>query len=415
MEDDPRRERQGEDDPLDLFDSEGEYSEGESVFEEHDFEPLTASSPYEAIRHEAVHANALRVSAPQALHPSLAQGRASAQASPWMIISGAAAVVITLLSVPLLLSRGANDPSDLSSPSVEPDRSPPANVPVIPESRLPARTDEGQRAEGPSSADVRDEDATAQTARVRSTETAPEVSPPAARGVTNPAIDQRARDAAAIASRVPAVTPALIRPETGPTPSPASLTSPETLAASSPPVPPPVTSSPPASSTSSSSAPVAPSPAPNPAPTGASTLPSGPPPAAVAERPVLSSEVATAAPPTATPVSAVVPRDRLVQNAVNKYRDALNARDFSSFRAVYPSANVGALSAALQKDPQTMSFDASACRIEVKGATASASCGGELRYTPRVGDTREQKVPRRWEFKLIEKNDAWVIDRVDFR
>ena len=41
MEDDPRRERQGEDDPLDLFDSEGEYSEGESVFEEHDFEPLT--------------------------------------------------------------------------------------------------------------------------------------------------------------------------------------------------------------------------------------------------------------------------------------------------------------------------------------------------------------------------------------
>ena len=67
--------------------------------------------------------------------------------------------------------------------------------------------------------------------------------------------------------------------------------------------------------------------------------------------------MATAAPPTATPVSAVVPRDRLVQNAVNKYRDALNARDFSSFRAVYPSANVGALSAALQKDPQTMSFD----------------------------------------------------------
>ena len=101
-----------------------------------------------------------------------------------------------------------------------------------------------------------------------------------------------------------------------------------------------------------------------------------------------------------------------MRNAVDKYRDALNSRDFSSARAVYPSVNVGALSAALEKDPQTMSFDATACKIELKGPTARASCGGTLRYTPRVGNTRERTEPRSWEFRLSEKNGAWMIDRV---
>jgi hypothetical protein len=408
MEDDPRLERPGEDDPLDLFDS-----EGESAFAEPDFEPLPVSSPaYGAtIHHAAAHADALGTSAPQALHPSLAQGRGSSLASPWMIISGAAAVVITLLSVPLLLSSGANDSSDLSSPSVEPDRSPPANVPVVPESRLPARADEDKRPDDASSAKPRDEDSTPQTARVRSTEAAREPNPPAARGVTNPTLDQPSRDAAAIvSSRVPTVTPTVIRSDTGPTTSPGSLIPPEAAASSSP-GPSPVPSSPPASS--ASSAPVPP-PAPNPAPTAASTLPSGPAPAAVADRPILSSEVATAAPPTATPVSAVVPRSTLVENAIYKYRDSLNARDFSSMRAVYPSANVGAMSAAFEKVPQTMSFEGP-CKITLSGPTANASCGGTLRYTPRVGDTRERRDTHRWEFKLTEKNNAWVIDRVELR
>ena len=98
-----------------------------------------------------------------------------------------------------------------------------------------------------------------------------------------------------------------------------------------------------------------------------------------------------------------------MQNAVYKYRDAMNSRDFSSARAVYPSLNVGAISAAFERTPQTMNFDT--CKVEFKGPTANVSCPGTVRFTPKVGDTKERTQPRRFEFKLIEKNGAWVIDQ----
>jgi len=124
----------------------------------------------------------------------------------------------------------------------------------------------------------------------------------------------------------------------------------------------------------------------------------------------MSAELARTPPPTAAAATAVVPRTTLIQNVLDRYRDALNALDPMAARAVWPSADVKGLDRAFKGlKEQRVQFD---CKITPVGATAAtASCVGKVAYVPKVGGKGDVK-DQQWEFKLLEKNDSWLIDRV---
>jgi hypothetical protein len=63
---------------------------------------------------------------------------------------------------------------------------------------------------------------------------------------------------------------------------------------------------------------------------------------------------------------------------------------------------------------QDLSFEA--CRIDVKGVLAEATCRGRARYVPSVGNQTPQDRAREWRFTLRRQNTrGWVIEDVDAR
>jgi hypothetical protein len=106
-----------------------------------------------------------------------------------------------------------------------------------------------------------------------------------------------------------------------------------------------------------------------------------------------------------------VPVRSLIQGVLNEYRDALNALDSASARAVWPSADVRGLSRAFEAiEEQKLEFDS--CTITPIGSTASATCVGTVQYIPKYGNRTMRVEKRRWEFRLFERNEAWFIDGV---
>jgi hypothetical protein len=192
-----------------------------------------------------------------------------------------------------------------------------------------------------------------------------------------------ATSAASGAPASPATPPAptvIERREESRPPAPASVSSVPAL---------PAVSSAPAVPAVSSAGPV---PVPSPAP---------PPPAAVSA-------------PSATPAAGLTAETRAVALALDRYQDAFSALDVNAAHAVWPSVDVRALAKAFgQLEEQT--FDLEGCNITVAGAQAEADCAGNARYVRKVGNRALRVEPRRWQFKLRQTNDQWVIDTVDAR
>jgi len=118
--------------------------------------------------------------------------------------------------------------------------------------------------------------------------------------------------------------------------------------------------------------------------------------------------------PSATPAGGLTAETRAVALALNRYQDAFSALDAGAVHAVWPSVDVRALAKAFdQLEDQT--FELEGCDIAVAGAQAEADCGGNARYTRKVGNRTLRVEPRRWHFKLRETNGQWVIDAVDAR
>lgn len=96
---------------------------------------------------------------------------------------------------------------------------------------------------------------------------------------------------------------------------------------------------------------------------------------------------------------------------INQYRDAFNALDPAAARAVWPSVDSSALKRAFgQLHEQAFAFDD--CQISVIGERAVASCGGTLRYVPKVGNRQARVERRQWEFNLREAGEGWAIETV---
>jgi hypothetical protein len=251
-------------------------------------------------------------------------------------------------------------------------------------------------------------------------------SPPAAR--TTPAQappPARTTAPARVAASPVRAEPARPSPPRTPTPRPATAAS--SLAAGASPAP--VSSRPPSRTVVPDEPPLAAPPLPEaettfaaasapPAPVPSTAAASPPAPVAVPAPGAEPETAPTPAPRTASrPVEREIaglagrPRSAAVQSVLNQYRDAFNALDPAAARAVWPSVDSAALSRAFgQLEEQAFRYDR--CDIRVFGERAEASCGGTLRYVPKVGGRQARVEQRRWEFSLREVGDEWSIERV---
>jgi hypothetical protein len=165
---------------------------------------------------------------------------------------------------------------------------------------------------------------------------------------------------------------------------------------------------------------------PSPAPPSVSSVPALPAVSSAPTVPAVSSAVPVSIPspappppapvsaPSATPAAGLTAETRAVALALDRYQDAFSALDVNAAHAVWPSVDVRALAKAFgQLEEQT--FDLEGCNITVAGAQAEADCAGNARYVRKVGNRALRVEPRRWQFKLRQTNDQWVIDTVDAR
>ena len=98
---------------------------------------------------------------------------------------------------------------------------------------------------------------------------------------------------------------------------------------------------------------------------------------------------------------------------LSRYRDAFSVLDAGAAKAVWPTVDEKALGRAFdQLQQQTLEFDE--CAITVTGAGAVASCGGNARYVPKVGNKSPRTEAREWRFSLRKVNEEWLIEAVDF-
>jgi hypothetical protein len=155
-----------------------------------------------------------------------------------------------------------------------------------------------------------------------------------------------------------------------------------------------------------------------PPPPAASPVPSAAPPLSASASGVASPVVTPATPPAATPApSAIVPPrvdENGVTQALNQYARAYGRLDASAARAVWPTVDERALARAFAGlESQNVSFEN--CDIDVRGATANASCRGQASYVGKVGNRSTRTEARQWRFELRRDGDAWKIETAEAR
>jgi DUF917 family protein len=103
-----------------------------------------------------------------------------------------------------------------------------------------------------------------------------------------------------------------------------------------------------------------------------------------------------------------------IETALSSYRSAFSALDTGAAKAVWPTVDVRSLGRAFEQlQQQTLDFDK--CAIAVTGARAVASCGGNARYVPKVGNKSPRTEARQWRFSLRKVNEEWLIESVASR
>lgn len=61
---------------------------------------------------------------------------------------------------------------------------------------------------------------------------------------------------------------------------------------------------------------------------------------------------------------------------------------------------------------ESQELDLGNCNIDVKGATAVASCRGQARFVPKVGRKTSHVENREWTFNLQRLGGTWLIESV---
>jgi hypothetical protein len=148
------------------------------------------------------------------------------------------------------------------------------------------------------------------------------------------------------------------------------------------------------------------------APARTEPVPAPRPPQAVA-RPSITPDVAAVT--AAAPALPATQRDETrVEAVLNEYARAYGQLDASAAREVWPSVDQRALARAFESlSSQSVSFDD--CAIDVRGATANASCRGTASYVGKVGSGEPRIEPRTWRFELRRDGEAWKIENAEAR
>ena len=94
---------------------------------------------------------------------------------------------------------------------------------------------------------------------------------------------------------------------------------------------------------------------------------------------------------------------------LQEYTRAYERMDVQAAKAVWPTLDTRALQRAFQQlEAQRVRF--ARCQIDFMSQhEANAHCRGDYAFTPRVGNRREQLVPREWTFNLAQAEDRWRI------
>ena len=99
----------------------------------------------------------------------------------------------------------------------------------------------------------------------------------------------------------------------------------------------------------------------------------------------------------------------MVKQTLQRYRRAYEGLDAQSAHAVWPAVNQAALARAFDGlASQAITFDD--CDVQVRGASASATCRGTARYVPKIGSREPHVESRVWNFALKKDGTDWKID-----
>ena len=132
-----------------------------------------------------------------------------------------------------------------------------------------------------------------------------------------------------------------------------------------------------------------------------------------APTPPAPSPAAPAAVVPVTPAIPVIPAnkdERLIEQALQRYRSAYEGLDAQSAHAVYPAVNEAALARAFDGlVSQSLVFDA--CDIQLLGGSATATCRGTASYVAKVGKREPVSEPRLWSFTLRKEAEDWTIEK----
>lgn len=100
--------------------------------------------------------------------------------------------------------------------------------------------------------------------------------------------------------------------------------------------------------------------------------------------------------------------ERLVTATLRRFADAYQQLDANAVARVWPSADRRVLTRAFEAiESQEVYFER--CDVEVADSGATASCGGWLRFVPRVGKKEPRFLNRRWDFALQKRAGEWRI------
>ena len=157
----------------------------------------------------------------------------------------------------------------------------------------------------------------------------------------------------------------------------------------------------------------------DPTPAGSTTL--APSSTANAASASTSSSATVPPPPRESAVAPAVERvdstasvEASVRQLLDRYVRAYNRLDASAAHAIWPGVNKGALERAFAElSAQTLRFDRCTVSVDQEGGTAS--CSGDARWVPRVGDQGSRRERRTWKFELARNGDEWIITRAEAR
>jgi hypothetical protein len=113
--------------------------------------------------------------------------------------------------------------------------------------------------------------------------------------------------------------------------------------------------------------------------------------------------------PSPSPLPRVDSDETQISHALQQYRTAYDRLDAGRAQAVWPGVNESALARAFANlESQTLTFNA--CRTDLRGDEAVATCQGSARYVPKIGSREPRVESRTWTFALKRAGEEWKIE-----